>query len=60
MHADLPEDILAFGRSARGRLEVLGAVRFAMEAELEPSLRGKVADALEELARAIAQEGVDR
>lgn len=49
MNAAFPADVLAFGRSARGRLEGLGAVRFAIEAELEPSLRGKVIDALDEL-----------
>jgi hypothetical protein len=42
----LPEDVVAFGRSARARLEAVGGVRLALAAESDPVSREAVAGAL--------------
>jgi hypothetical protein len=49
MRTALPDDVLAFGRSARGRLESLGGVRLALQAETDPTPRAAVEVALSEL-----------
>lgn len=46
MMTALPEDVVAFGRSARGRLEALGGVQLALQAEVDPDARGAVEAAL--------------
>lgn len=49
MKTTLPEDVLAFGASARGGLERLGGVGLALRAEADRSLRGPVGSALRTL-----------
>lgn len=49
MRTALPEDVVAFGRSARGRLDALGGVRLALAAETDPTARDRAGLALAEL-----------
>jgi acyl-CoA dehydrogenase len=46
MNTLLPEDVLAFGQSARARFDVLGGVRFALQAEHDRALRDLAEQAL--------------
>ena len=49
MRTALPEDVVAFGRSARARFESLGGVRMALRAETDNAERERVERALAEL-----------
>jgi hypothetical protein len=49
MRAELPADVLAFGRSARGRLEQLGGPRLALQAETDAAAREAAGRALADL-----------
>ena len=49
MKTSLPEDVVAFGRSARSRLEALGGVRLALQAETDRVARDAVAAALTDI-----------
>lgn len=49
MRTALPEDVVAFGRSARARLDALGGVRLALTAESDPGSREAVAGALSDV-----------
>lgn len=49
MKTALPEDVVAFGRSARGRLEALGGVRLALRAETDRDARELVPSALADI-----------
>lgn len=49
MRTELPEDVAAFGRSVRGRLEALGGVRLALQAETDSGARERAGTALTEL-----------
>ena len=49
MKSQLPEEILAFGESARGSFEALGGIRFAYAVEAEPGRRAEAAAVLERL-----------
>ena len=49
MRTALPEDVLAFGQSARARMDALGGVRLALQAETDPLARDQAGLALAEL-----------
>ena len=49
MKTALPDDVVAFGRSARARLEALGGVRLALRAETDNAERERVERALAEV-----------
>lgn len=49
MRTALPDDVLAFGRSARDRLDVLGGVRLALRAETDGAAREAAQAALAEV-----------
>jgi hypothetical protein len=49
MNNQLPDDVLAFGGAVRERLQALGGVRFALQAEADDSSREAAGGALAEL-----------
>ena len=49
MKTVLPDDVVAFGRSARARFEALGGVQLALRAEKDPLAREQVATALADI-----------
>jgi hypothetical protein len=49
MNTALPEDAVAYGEAARGRLERLGGVDFGLRAEADRSLRNEAGAALRDL-----------